>query len=195
MVGIIILAAGSSSRLGTPKQNLVLNGKTLLQRTVETALETAALEVVVVLGANAEVILSTIRNYPIQITKNEDWSDGMATGIHAGIKKLMLINPALESIILMLRDQPFVDTAILNRLILAKSTKKIAACAYNDTAGPPVLFDKFYIDELLSLKGQEGAKKLLTIHRDDVITVPFPLGSVDVDTIEDYKKIVEGKIT
>jgi molybdenum cofactor cytidylyltransferase len=194
MTGIIILAAGSSSRLGKPKQNLVYEGKNLLQRAIETAHGSAADEVIVVLGANAELILPAIQNYPVHIVKNEDWSEGMASSIRAGIKKLMLINPRPESIILMLCDQPFVDAALINQLILHQSPKKIVACAYNNTAGPPVLFDRFYVDELLLLKGQEGAKRILTIYRDNAITIPFPLGSVDVDTMEDYEKIVEGKI-
>ncbi len=193
MTGIIILAAGSSSRLGTAKQNLVYQGKTLLQRAIETAVAAEAGEVIVVLGANAGTIMPFINEYPVHVVENPGWDEGMASTIRGGLRELQKINPGFDSVILMLCDQPFVDTALLNRLILAKSTKKIVACAYNDTAGPPVLFDKFYVDELLLLKGQEGAKKLLTTYHDDVITISFPLGSVDVDTMEDYKKIVEGK--
>jgi len=189
MPGIIILAAGSSSRLGSPKQNLVYNGRTLLQRAIETAVASACEPVIVVLGANKNLIRQSIEGSKATIVYNTDWEEGMASSIRAGITALKKINPESDAVILMLCDQPFADTSLLNQLVQKRSAKGIVACAYNKTIGPPVLFDAVYFDELLLLKGQEGAKKLFKKYQNDVVTVSFPLGSVDIDTSEDFERL------
>lgn len=189
MTGIIILAAGSSSRLGQPKQNLLYKGKTLLKNAIDTASSSLCKPVIVVLGANADVIKPTIENLPVSILQNEEWREGMASSIRLGITELKKIEPKATSVVLMLCDQPFVNAESINKLVQSQSKKGIVACAYNDTIGVPVLFDKFYFDELLKLKGQEGAKALLTKHPDDIAKIDFPLGSVDIDTIADYERI------
>jgi molybdenum cofactor cytidylyltransferase len=191
MTGVIILAAGSSSRLGTPKQNLIYLGQTLLQRAIETALVSICQPVIVVLGANENVIRPTIERMPVNIISNADWQEGMASSIRLGIKELQNIEPNITSVILMLCDQPFIDFSILNVLVKTQTINGggIAACTYNDTIGAPVLFDTIYFKDLLMLKGQEGAKKLLLKYSDKVVSIPFPLGSIDIDTVEDYEKI------
>jgi len=191
MTGIIILAAGSSSRLGTPKQNLVYRGQTLLQRAVEVACSSVCKPVIVVLGANEDAIKPTIKTTPVTIIYNPDWHEGMASSIRLGVKEIQKSAPAVTSVILMLCDQPFVDVNLLNTLVEIKTTSEadIVASAYNNTIGVPVLFGSTYFDDLLSLRGQEGAKKLLMKHKEGVVSVPFPLGSVDIDTVEDYEKV------
>jgi molybdenum cofactor cytidylyltransferase len=190
MTGIIILAAGSSSRLGTPKQNLIYKDQTLLQRAIETARVSECNPIIVILGANATVIRPTIQNSAINIIQNPDWQEGMASSIRLGIMELQRIEPTITSIIVMLCDQPFVTPLLIDQLIQTKSEKGIVACAYNKTIGVPVLFDAKYFSELLLLKGNDGAKKLLLKYPDDVATIPFPLGSVDIDTVEDYEKLL-----
>jgi len=191
MTGIIILAAGSSSRLGTPKQNLGYQGQTLLQRAIETALASVCRPILVVLGANETVIKPTIELTPGNIIYNSDWHEGMASSIRLGVREIQKIEPNITAVILMLCDQPFVTTAILNTLVQTKTTNgsDIVACAYNNTIGAPVLFNAVYFNDLLLLKGQEGAKKLLVKYGEMVTSVPFPLGDVDIDTVEDYEKI------
>jgi molybdenum cofactor cytidylyltransferase len=189
MTGIIILAAGSSSRLGKPKQNLVYKGQTLLQRAIATAATSVCRPVIVVLGANEEMIKPTIESDSVNIIHNPEWQEGMASSIGAGIKALQKIEPEAGAVILMLCDQPFVGAALLHQLVQKKSDKGIVASGYNETIGAPVLFGAVYFDELLLLKGQEGAKKLLLKYPDDVIAVPFPLGGIDIDTMEDYEKL------
>jgi|SRR6185437_1917464 len=188
MTGIIILAAGSSSRLGRPKQTLVYKGKTLLQRAIEAAAASVCKPLIVVLGANHDLISPAITGEAAIIVQNADWDEGMASSIRAGILQLK-DTPDIDSAILMLCDQPFVDATLLDQLVKKKSAKGIVASAYDNTIGPPVLFDAAYFDELLLLKGQQGAKKLLMKYADDVVTVPFPKGSVDIDTMEDFEKI------
>jgi len=189
MTGIIILAAGSSSRLGSPKQNLVYKGKTLLQRAVDTALASICEPVIVVLGANSEAIRPAIENSGVTIIQNDNWKEGMASSIRAGIGQLQNVSPDIKSVILMLCDQPFIDTYLLNMLIMAKSKHGIITSAYNETVGPPVLFDAIYFNDLLSLKGVEGAKLVIQKYPDMVTEIPFPPGSIDIDTVEDYEKL------
>ncbi len=190
MIGLIILAAGSSSRLGQPKQNLVFQGSTLLQRTIKAALAADCQQIAVVLGANAPVIERTIADQPVQILHNFNWEAGMSSSINCGLASLLKTTPQLQSVILMLCDQPFADTAIINQLIQASANNKLlVACNYNGTIGVPSLFDKSYFKELLALQGHEGAKKLLLKYKDEVHTIPFPLGMIDIDTIGDFERL------
>ena len=191
MTGIIILAAGSSSRLGQPKQNLIYQGQTLLQRAVEAALSLACGPVLVILGANENVIKPTIENGPAKIFFNNHWEEGMASSIRLGIVELIKVKPAASGLVLMLCDQPFVNADLLQQVIENKEECGITACGYNGTTGVPVYLDRFFFDELLLLEGKEGAKKLLSKYEAIVSTVPFPLGNVDIDTIEDIKNLEE----
>ena len=100
----------------------------------------------------------------------------------------------MQRVILMLCDQPFADESIINQLIkVALAGKKIAASSYNGTIGSPALFDQTHFDELLDLKGNEGAKKLLLKYEQVVAKVPFPLGMIDIDTIGDFERLEIGR--
>jgi molybdenum cofactor cytidylyltransferase len=189
MTGLVILAAGASTRLGKPKQNLVYQNNTLLQRAIVTALASVCRPVIVILGANAEAVRPTLENLPVHIFYNKDWHEGMASSIRLGIAELQKFEPAITSIILMLCDQPFISASLIDELFHAKEKNGIIACAYNDTIGTPVLFDSKYFDELSLLTGAEGAKKLLAKYPDNVHPIPFPLGGVDIDTMEDFEKL------
>jgi molybdenum cofactor cytidylyltransferase len=187
MTSLIILAAGESSRLGRPKQNLVFNGKTLLQHAVDSGLESECENIFVVLGANSNEII------PVEgasIIYNQDWKEGVASSIRRGITEVMN-TPAVDRIILMLCDQPFVSAALLNALISTQSEtgKPIVACTYNHTIGVPVLFNRDFFPGLLLLQGSEGAKKLLKNYPNDIATILFEQGVVDIDTLADYEKL------
>ncbi len=189
MTGLVILAAGSSSRLGKPKQNLVFDGKTLLQRALDAALNSICDSVVLVLGANADIIMPPTAKNQFTTIYNHLWQEGMASSIRTGLTELLQAEQKPDSVIFMLCDQPYTDEHLINNLVKAKQDNKIVACAYNDTFGVPALFDARYFEELLSLKGREGAKKIFEYYAADVIQIDFPLGMIDVDTIEDYEKL------
>lgn len=189
MTGIIILAAGSSSRLGTPKQNLIYNGKTLLQHSIDEALATGCRPVIVVLGANKDVIAPTIAGMQIEVAYNDNWQEGMSSSIRIGITHLQKTHSKISSVILMLCDQPFVTTGLLSQLVAASTDKSIVVCAYDSAVGPPVFFDSYYFADLLLLKGNEGAKKLMRKYKAKTTTVPFVLGSIDIDTMTDFEKL------
>jgi molybdenum cofactor cytidylyltransferase len=190
MTGIVILAAGESKRLGQPKQNLLFKGKTLLQNAIDAALGSPCSPVIVVLGANADLILPTITQQDITILQNSNWQEGMASSFRIAIAEM--IKHGVEQTIVMLCDQPFVDSELLDSLLRQQKEtgKAIVACHYNNTAGVPVLFDKGLFPELLLLVGQEGAKKILAGHSDVIAIVEFEKGSVDIDTIGDYEGLI-----
>lgn len=193
MTGILILAAGASTRMGKPKQQLGYQNATLLQHTVQTALAIKNAVVLVVLGANYELIEPDMAALPVKIVNNENWEQGMASSIKAGIMALKESFPGVQGVLLMLCDQPFVHAALLEQLINAcqDSNKAIAACTYQNTYGAPVLFGKLYFDELLNLQGEQGAKPLLLKHNDRIKSIFFAQGKIDIDTPHDYKNLLQ----
>ncbi|MBZ4034060.1 nucleotidyltransferase family protein [Flavobacterium sp. 17A] len=190
--GIIILAAGNSSRLGRPKQLLKYKDSTLLKNTISQALKVENSFVIVVTGSNHDLIEKELNSPEILFSFNSEWETGMSSSIVKGIKELVLVNPDCEQCILAVCDQPFVTNEVFENLIIeANKTKKgIAASAYSETLGTPVLFQKKYFQELLELNGQEGAKKLIKKYTEDVVSVSFEKGNIDIDTEEDYKTLL-----
>lgn len=188
MIGIVILAAGASARMGEPKQELIYKGETLLQHAINAALATDCQPVIVVLGANTGLHMPEKGNKSISTIYNPDWQEGLSSSIRKGLSALLASAPQVEGVILMVCDQPFVEASLLNSLIHTKKSSGmgIVACQYKDTLGTPVLFSKAYFDELLYLRGKEGAKKLLFRHNEDVADIPFALGAIDIDTPEEY---------
>src|ERR1700761_1556804 len=110
MTAAIILAAGESSRLGQPKQNLLFKGQTLLQRTVDSALQSECKPVIVVLGANDSTIIPPKETI---VLYNKDWKEGMASSIRTAINELNK-DLSVDKVIIMLCDQPFVKAELLN---------------------------------------------------------------------------------
>lgn len=191
---IILLAAGSSSRLGRPKQLIEFQGKKLIQKAIEEAQKSKSDSLVVVLGWNPELIKSGFDSDKIPHVINENWQEGMATSMQAGLRFLMGKEHP-DQVILMLVDQPFVDSKLLDRLILEKEKlgKGIVACSYSETLGVPAIFDQSYFEEMLRLKGSEGAKKVILKNSDDVFPIDFTLGAVDLDTEADLDQLKNWK--
>jgi molybdenum cofactor cytidylyltransferase len=193
--GVIILAAGESSRLGSPKQLLAYAGATLLQNSIEVAHAADAASLVVVLGANADLIKSEISNTTANVVVNPQWNEGMASTIRFGLQTLVKLNPEVESVILMVADQPFVTADLLNELmeLNKKEQRSIVASKYGTTFGTPVLFTERYFPELMKLKGDVGAKSLVRNYMNEAAFVSFPEGEIDIDTVEDYQKLDGGR--
>jgi molybdenum cofactor cytidylyltransferase len=192
---IILLAAGSSSRLGSPKQLIEFQGKKLIHKAIEEAQKSKSDSLVVVLGWNPELIKSGFDSEKIPFVTNENWEEGMASSMQAGLR-FLIEKEHPDQVILMLVDQPFVSVELLNSLILEKekSGKGIVACSYSDTLGVPAIFDRAYFEEMLSLQGSEGAKKVIMKNRAEVFAVDFHLGAVDLDTEEDLERLKDWKI-
>ncbi|WPO78419.1 nucleotidyltransferase family protein [Flavobacterium sp. KACC 22761] len=190
--GIIILAAGNSSRLGQPKQLLGYKDSTLLKNTIAEASLVSDVKIIVVTGANNQLIEEELDPSRIKISFNPDWESGMSSSIINGLKKLLTLYPDYENCIFAVCDQPYVSSLIFEHLIEEhhKTGKGIVASAYSETLGTPVLFKKKYFNELLELKGQEGAKKIISKFSDDVVSVSFEKGNIDIDTEDDYNKLM-----
>lgn len=191
VIGVILLAAGSSSRLGTPKQLLQFEGKSLLQNAIDAALKSSASELIVVLGAQADQLRDEIQDPAVHVVYNEAWQEGMASSIRTGINAFVGRHPDADAVILMVCDQPHVSSDLLNEMIAVykQTAKPIVACGYDNTYGPPTLFHSGLFHELLELKGDKGARMIVAEHSGSVEIVPFPNGEVDVDTEADYERI------
>jgi len=190
--GIIILAAGSSSRLGQPKQLLQFKGESLLQHTIMQALNVPDAAVAVVTGAANEAVTEDISQFHVNVFYNPYWEQGMGSSIAAGLKNLLLIHPEITHCIITVCDQPQVTDTVFLALIAAQQNtgKGIVASWYSDTAGVPALFAQKYFEELLGLSGNEGAKKFFNKYTDDSTTVPFKDGATDIDTVDDYNELI-----
>lgn len=189
---IIILAAGSSSRLGQPKQLLSYQDKSLLNNTIEAANKAFNGKVLVILGGNQELVAPDIDQNAVQILYNADWEEGISSSIRVGISELEKSMPALSAVILSVCDQPFITAGIFEGLISEadRSGKSIVASKYGDTFGTPVLFCQKHFNDLAVLKGKEGAKTIVAKFKDQVGFVPFEKGEIDIDTPEDYNRLL-----
>jgi molybdenum cofactor cytidylyltransferase len=186
--GIILLAAGSSSRMGQSKQLLHVHGKALLFKSVQTAIQTGSKKIVVVLGAYQKEHRAIIEHLPIDIVVNERWQNGMGSSLKTGMTSLLSIHPSVTGVILLVCDQPLLTAAHLTRLIEkhAETQKPIVASGYANVAGVPAYFDRSYFDKLLKLEDDHGARKIIHQNKKDVFILDFPPGAVDLDTPEDF---------
>lgn len=192
-ISTIILAAGNSSRLGHPKQLVSYQGKTLIERIIETALS-ATDEVIVVLGANSEKIASVltplvaIPEKTVKIVENIHWQAGMASSIKEGMQA---ISSEANGVLMLLSDQPFVDLKLLQTMLqnFARNSQKIIACRYRAQLGVPILYPNLFFSQLNELSGTGGAKSILADNVGNIITVDFPAGIFDIDTPQDLEML------
>ena len=195
-VGIIILAAGASTRMGSPKQLLSYQGESLVNKTIKQAIASVCHPVMLVLGANSESILSQLEQIQLPnliIVENPDWQLGMSASICWGMTALVDNYPTIEAVVITVCDQPFLNAEIINNLVESyhSTNQQIIACEYADTLGVPVLFSRKYFSELANLTQDMGARKLIKIYKNDVFSIRFPLGAIDIDTPQNYQKLLE----
>jgi molybdenum cofactor cytidylyltransferase len=183
---IIILAAGSSSRLGLPKQLLQYNNKSFLRLMAEKSLAVRSSDVIAVLGFESDRMQHELDDLPVRIALNPEWREGIASSIRVGINNL---RPHVEAALMSVCDQPAVTTELLGQLIsLCSREKPIAATKYNQILGVPACFDRSIFPELLLLRGDVGAKRVIGRDKSRVAAYPFPRASIDIDTLADYQK-------
>lgn len=187
MTGIVLIAAGESRRLGTPKQLLPWSGHTLLRHAALTALEADLGSVTVVLGSNEVACRAALEGLPLEISHNPDWPSGMGGSIAAGVHALQA--DSLEAVIVMLCDQPFVTATTLHELEVEwrRGGCEVVATQAGEILGPPALFSSKRFHRLLELHGHQGAKSIL---RDEpsLRWIESPEAAIDVDTAEDWER-------
>ncbi len=192
-IGIIILAAGSSRRMGRPKQLLPINGQPLLLRVVEEALSSPVSHVMVVLGSNHQSHCELLETYPVHIAQNHDWENGIGTSIRRGVEELTGRVKDLDAVLIMVGDQPAIRFEYLNHIIntYQRSSFLAIASGYAGTYGVPALFDKSLFAELMNLRDEEGAKAILSSRRSEILILDCPEGELDLDTPEDVVRFQE----
>lgn len=184
----LVLAAGGSSRFGSPKQLVRFQGRPLLHLAVARAVEVAGHAVTVVLGAHAVLLAPLLRHSPATVVINRDWAEGIASSIRVGVARL----PATcEGVLIMLADQAAVTAEDLKRLIGTwhGQPTHIAAAQYDATSGVPAIFPRGDFPSLAGLRGDEGARALLRRNTDRVMRVPMATAGIDIDTPEDLLRL------
>jgi molybdenum cofactor cytidylyltransferase len=191
---VILLAAGSSTRMGTPKQLLDFRGKPLLRHAVETALRTKSDAVVVVLGANAAKIRECLASVDtggktLEVVENPRWSEGMGTSIQTGLRTVEMLG--LTGAILALADQPLVTPEILDRLITEhdRTGQPIIASHYAGTVGVPAYFANSRFPQLMDLAPDQGCKGVILKNGDAALRIDCPEAELDIDTPADYESV------
>jgi molybdenum cofactor cytidylyltransferase len=182
-VSAILLAAGRASRMGKLKQLMPLGDSTILEQTLDSLLGSKLSDIVVVLGYKAEEIMKRISGRPVKIVVNPLYRKGMGTSIAAGLK---FVDSQAEAVMLVLGDQPYVDSATIDRLIDAftGSKKGIAIPTYKGQRGHPLIFDRKYEEPLSRLKGDIGGREIIRQNPEDILEVPVDSEGIliDIDT-------------
>jgi molybdenum cofactor cytidylyltransferase len=189
----LVLAAGGSTRLGTPKQLLPYGEATLLDHVLNTARACGFDQLLCVIGGSAEEIRERVDLTGATVVENQHFGEGCSSSIAAA---LGAVDPKADVLVLMLGDQPGVTPAAVRTLLSDRGDAPLAACAYEDGRGHPLAFARATFDDLRRLHGDKGVWKLLDRHADDVVDVPVA-GSIprDVDTSEDYQAVLEQRPT
>jgi len=184
----IVLAAGASTRFGSPKQLVRVDGRPLLHAAVARAVEVAGHAVSVVLGAHAADLAPLLRHSAASIVINRDWSEGMASSIRAGISRLP---GSCGGVMLVLADQAAVTAEDLRRLATnwRRQPQYIVAAQYGSTLGAPAIFPASSFRDLAELRGDRGAQSLFKRNPDRVVRVPMDSASIDIDTPEDLLRL------
>jgi CTP:molybdopterin cytidylyltransferase MocA len=164
-VAAIVLAAGSSTRLGMPKQDIVFEGETLIAR--------------------AERLARAVADDVIVVTPelNPDAAEGIASSIRVGVRRA---GPNAR-ILILLCDQPLITIEHLHNLLAIDAP--IVATGYAGIAGVPAVFAPEFVPDLLALRGDRGARAVIEAHRDVTRVVPFEEAAVDIDSADDLRKL------
>jgi molybdenum cofactor cytidylyltransferase len=206
-IAAIVLAAGSSSRMGEGRHKLLLPlaGRPVLAHVLDSVLASSVRPIILVLGHRAdevrEHVASYLNNPAITIVENSDYLQGMSTSMRVGLQTLMAkttgtaTEQPVTGAVILLGDQPLLTPQIIDTLISTqqKTGKRIVAPLYEGRRGNPTLFDASLFPELLEVSGDEGGRSVLARHKEEVETVEVgdALANYDVDTWEAYQQVVE----
>jgi molybdenum cofactor cytidylyltransferase len=184
----IVLAAGASRRFGSPKQLVRFEGQLLVQRVIAAATELTGSAVTVVLGAHAAEIASNLPPGNASILVNRGWQEGIGSSIRLAISRLP---GACDGALIMLADQPMVGSASLNRLAAAwrRQPRGIVASRYGTVTGVPAIFPRWCFNDLAMLRGDQGARVLISRYGDHVVRLAHPEAAVDIDYPEDLLEL------
>jgi molybdenum cofactor cytidylyltransferase len=180
----IVLAAGASTRFGSAKQLVRIDGRPILHSVVGNAVDIAGHATTVVLGSGAAELSGLLRHTPASVIVNRDWSEGMGSSIRCAVARLP---GSCDGVLIVLADQVAVTREDLLRLAGAwrRNPDSIVAASYSATVGVPAIFPRWSFAALGELHGDHGARALLHRHPDRLLRVPMSNAAVDIDTPED----------
>jgi molybdenum cofactor cytidylyltransferase len=188
-VAVLVLAAGKSSRMNGIKQLEKINNKTLLDITLEKLKCILPDKIYCVLGANADKIKAEITSKNVQFIENSNYEKGLSSSIISGIQYFKKEALKFDGIYILLADQPAIEIAYLESLlVLFKEHKEIIiASNYGNKLGVPAIFPKKYFPELLLIKGDKGAKEFINQRKNEVVCPESSTNFFDIDTKEDLE--------
>lgn len=179
-VAVLILAAGGSTRFGSPKQIAYFQGETLVQRCINSAGEVFPNSITVVLGAHYEKIEPSVTG--AQIAHNPLWQNGLGGSIAYGIEH---IDAAAEAVLILLADQIYISAKEIRLMVEAFNGDNIVAAKYSGARGVPAIFPRSSFAGLGGLVGDVGAKKFLAMTKVPIVEISLPQAAVDIDHVED----------
>lgn len=190
-VAALILAAGSSSRLGSPKQLLPWGGDTLLGHVIKRTRAFGVDEVWVVIGYDAETMLNEVEFGDAVVVVNDDYEEGLASSLRVGLDALLRESRA-DTVLIVMGDQPEVRADVVAELLAASRSEKRPAVVpkYRYSWSNPAVVDRSLWERMMSLEGDAGAQRLLKAHPEWVREVWFEhLPPRDVDTPQDLAEL------
>lgn len=188
-IAVLILAAGASTRMGgNIKQLLPWKGTTLLGNAINTAILGGFKDIFVVLGANKEVIREQHQHFAVDFIENKDWQEGLGSSLACGVKFLQHKIMGINTILVMLADQPLIGSEYLKSMRVHFQCKDdgIVATDYGNRVGVPAIFAKPYFSSLGKLNKDFGAQELLIQHKSNIFIMHSTPNIIDIDTMEDY---------
>ncbi len=195
-VAAVVLAAGMSRRMGTPKQLLRIGGETILERTLKNVRASNVGEIILVLGHAVEDVQRTITTEGLKVVVNLEYQQGLGTSLSSG---LAAVEPGAAAALIILADQPWVSSETLNRLIECHQQRKpqIIVPTYRKFRGNPVLLDRSVFQEMRALKGDVGCRAIFGNHTEGICKMPVddPGILLDIDSRDDLEKLTAERTT
>lgn len=187
-VAVLILAAGGATRFGSCKSLAIINGKPMLQHTIDHAREIYPDSVYVLSGCWHSAFCAALQNGVLsnaKLIENPDWANGIGCSISTGVSHLCHQH---DGILILLADQIAVSTVDLKCLIKSANNKDIACSIYDKKRGVPSLFGRIAFSSLIQLSGDKGAKHLLYDKTFRIEEMPMETASIDIDTQLELKQ-------
>ena len=184
----IILAAGESKRMGSPKMLLPFMGITIIENVIANVSCSKVDNIMVVLGADRDSIVKLIRTKAVNYCYNENYKDGMLSSVVCGFRNIPIDHSA---VLVFQGDQPLITPKAINSVIevYLSSGKGIVIPVYESKRGHPILIDRKYRNEIQKLNPAEGLRSLALKYSDDVLEVNTDVAGIlrDFDTYDEYK--------
>jgi len=183
----VVLAAGSSTRMGRNKLLLELGGETVVRRAVRAAVGAGVHEVIVVLGHEEPRVRAELEGLPCTPVVNSDHAEGAGTSVRTGIRQ---VAAGTDAIVVVLADMPFVTADMIATLVqrYRDTRSPLVASHYGDVQAPPTLYDRALFEELLQIPGERCAKQVVRRHEQEAVVVAWPESALrDIDVPADYE--------